>query len=230
MDTEFLPNITMGIHKLDVCTQYEYLGIILDDEINLKKTIGKTVGTASNRCHMLYKMRRKMTKHTATLVYKQTILPVLEYCGFLYNGLTYLQHKRLQIVQNRCLRACLNVKIKYPVVKLHADTNIHYLNVRYDLQLMLLFHKYLYESEHDAEDFGIYLYKPPTGGRTTRSTNTLVLKHPPSRRLGYRRSPLYRGIELWNELDVSCRLEANKEAFRRKAREKISSLHVDRNK
>ena len=57
-------------------------------------------------------MIRAVSRQTAILVYKQTILPVLEYCGYLYNGVLVAQHRRLQLTQNRCLRTCLNVKIK----------------------------------------------------------------------------------------------------------------------
>ena len=79
------PLISMGNTVLKVCTSYEYLGIVLDDCLNFVKTISKTVSTSSNRCFMMNRFRKKVSKPTAILIYKQTILPVLEYCGFLYN-------------------------------------------------------------------------------------------------------------------------------------------------
>ena len=108
-------NISMGLTNLEHTREYEYLGIIMDADFTLVKSVSKSISTASNRNHMLGKMRRAVTQNTATLVYKQTILPVLEYCGFLYNGIINLQHRRLQLTQNRCVRTCLSVRRKYRV-------------------------------------------------------------------------------------------------------------------
>ena len=126
------PNILMGDTRLECCTSYEYLGIILDDCITFKTTISKNVSSASNRCYMLGSMRRRMSLNTAVLVYKQTIMPVLEYCGYLFNGVIQTQHKRLQMVQNRGLRISLNVQRLYHITDLHTDADIDYLGVRFD--------------------------------------------------------------------------------------------------
>ena len=80
------PCIKMGDTVLKLCNKYEYLGIILDCGLSLIQTISKTVSTSSNRCFMLNRFRKKVSKPTAILVYKQTILPVLDYCGYLFNG------------------------------------------------------------------------------------------------------------------------------------------------
>ena len=175
---------------------------------------------------MLGKMRRAVSKDTAILVYKQTILPVLEYCGYLYNGVTLSQHKRLQLTQNRCLRTCLNVKFKYHITDLHSDTNVDLLCIRYDLQLLLLLYKYLNDINHQPNLLGIVYHTPDLGGKVTRSTGTGILAYPPSIKKGYRKSPLYRGIHLWNQLNVSCRLANSKEIFRVKAKAKLVRLHL----
>ena len=216
----------MGTNILDDSDEYEYLGIILDSKFSLVKTVSKSVSTASNRNHMLGKMRRAITKSTAILVYKQTILPVLEYCGYLYNGIVAAQHRRLQQTQNRCLRTCLNVRIKYSVINLHKDTEVDMLCNRYDLQLLLLLYKYLYGNNHLPEELGLRFHVPNCGGRETRSTGTGLLAHPPSVKWGYRRSPLYRGIELWNNMNVSCRLASSREIFRTKAKTKLLELYL----
>ena len=165
-----------------------------------------------------------MSTQTAILIYKQTILPVLEYCGYLFNGVVQAQHRRLQLLQNRCLRVSLNVQRRYHIADLHTDTNVDYLSVRFDIQLLLLIHKYIYDYRHDAHDLGIELQQPVTEGRVTRTTNTSLLKYPPSKTMGYRRSPLYRAISLWNSLNASSRLLTDREAFRAKIKPTIVRL------
>ena len=83
-------DIVMGGHRLELCETYEYLGVKLDYRLNLDRMVGKTISSASNRLYMFSKLRNKMSNHVANRVYKQTILPVLEYCGFLYNGFIFL--------------------------------------------------------------------------------------------------------------------------------------------
>ena len=218
--------IKMGPTILEQCRQYEYLGIILDSNFTLEKSISKTVSSASIRNVMLTKMRRKISTPTALSVYKQTILPVLEYCGYLFNGVIQTQHKRLQLLQNRCLRTSLNVRIKYHVRDLHIDAGIHQLSIRYDLQLMLLLYKYLYGSSHAHEELGLVFQTGPACGRVTRSTNTGLLVYPDSKKIGFRKSPLYRGIDLWNSLNTSCRQANTKNIFRAKALQFIVAAYA----
>ena len=218
-------DITMGSTCLEHVNEYEYLGIILDADFTLVKTVSKSISTASNRNHMLGKMRRSVTKGTAILVYKQTILPVLEYCGYLYNGLIDSQYKRLQYTQNRCLRTCLLVKMKYHVTDLHKDTGVDYLTIRYDMQLLLLIHKYMYANTHNPEELGLRFQQIRPNARVTRQTGTGLLDYPLSIKTGYRRSPLYRGIDLWNRLNSSCRLSSSKDNFRSKAKSKVLELY-----
>ena len=169
-----------------------------------------------------------MSKPTATLVYKQTIMPVLEYCGYLFNGITHAQHKRLQHVQNRCLRTSLNVKLRYHVSDLHKDAEIDYLSTRYDLQLVMLVYKYLHSETHDSSALGLVLQQPAPCGRVMRSTGTGLLEWPNSKLLGYRKSPLYRGISLWNSLSIECRRAETKETFKDLATPIIRTLNIEK--
>ena len=71
-------------------------------------------------------------------------MPVLEYCGFLYNGVASTQHKQLQLTQNRGIRVSLNAQLRYTICNLHLDSNVDELRIWYNMQLSLLLHKYLY--------------------------------------------------------------------------------------
>ena len=93
----------MGGHTLNVKLEYEYLGITIDNKLNFIKSVNKTVSTACHRIYLLSKIRKMMPQITAILIYKQTVLPVLEYCGLLYNGLTSTTISKLQ--QQNCQTA-----------------------------------------------------------------------------------------------------------------------------
>ena len=163
-----------------------------------------------------------MSRKTATLVYKQTIMAV--YCSLLYDGLIQAQHKILQYVQNRCLRICLNVRLKYCIENLHLDTNVDLLCIRFDTQLLTLLHKYLYGGKHDASDLGLYFEESNPNARRTRSTDTGLLAYPACVKKGFRRSPLYRGIDLWNSLAPTSRQTANLNTFKARVVPELRTL------
>ena len=79
-------------------------------------------------------------------------------------------------MQNRGLRISLNVRMRYPVHNLHIDTNVDSLDVRFDIQLLSLIHKYMYGGRHDADELGLHFQKPAARGRVTRSTNKGLLE------------------------------------------------------
>ena len=75
----------------------------------------------------------------------------------------------------------------------------------------------MYGNEHDSKSLGLEFDVPVPGGRVMRSSDTGLLKYPPSNLWGYRKSPIYRGVVLWNQLDASCRKASSKECFKVKA-------------
>ena len=218
------PTIKMGGTVLKVCLEYEYLGITIDNNLNFDKNTGKTISSASRRLYLLCKMRKMIPKSTACLIYKQTILPVLDYCSYLNNGLTNAVQQRLQRVQNRCLRVCLKTNRRHRVTDLHSGCRVDYLDVRADLQLLLLIRKYIYSDAHAAEDFGIVSKVAIENGVRTRSIDRMELIYPTDNKISYRRCPLYRGIDLWNKLPPTCRTNPSVDSFKLQAKSILSTL------
>ena len=177
---------------------------------------------------MFGKVRDSISKRVACLVYKQTIAPVLEYCGYIYNGLTCAHQKKLQRIQNRCLRVCLKVRLKHNILDLHSGTTVKFLGVRYDMQLLTLIHKYVYGGKHDPHSTGIMPKAAPISGRTTRSTGTMELVYPDYNKLGSRKSPLFRGVDLWNRLSPTCRLDINIDSFKQSAEKAVMTWYMSR--
>ena len=218
------PTIVMGGFTLSVVTEYEYLGVIIDNKLNFNRTVNSTISTACLRLYLMGKIRKSLSLATACLIYKQTILPVIDYCSFIYNGLTTTNTKKLQHVQNRCLRTCLITNMRHPVVGLHKKCGVDYLDVRFDIQLLTLMHKLLYSGEHMHEEKGLIFRRPSVAGRITRVTGTAELIYPHDVKLSFRKSPLYRGIDLWNKLPPVCRLDKNRESFKRLAKITVNAL------
>ena len=59
---------------------------------------------------MLDKLRYLVDKKSVVLIYKQTILPYLDYVGFMMLSCSIGHRKSLQVLQNNALRLCLHYR------------------------------------------------------------------------------------------------------------------------
>ena len=81
----------------------------MDSEMNL------TPLTYSNKMFALRKIRKYLTCDAAVLVYKQTIMPIFDYEGFLLISLNNNDKSDLQIMQNDALRYCKGILYVFKV-------------------------------------------------------------------------------------------------------------------
>ena len=88
----------------------------------------------------LRKLRYYICEKGALAFYKQTILPLFEYAGFMLMACTKSDRYDLQIIQNDALRTCFNVKRrdKLSILNMHKKANLLSLEQRRTLQLLYL--------------------------------------------------------------------------------------------
>ena len=86
------------------------------------------------------KIKKFIDKYTRILVYKQTIMSLVEYVSFMLFLNRKCEIDKLQRLQNRCLRMCLDVH--HPkdmtVSNLHMNARIDSLELRRSNQLIKL--------------------------------------------------------------------------------------------
>ena len=137
------------------------------------------------------KIRKFIDKSTANIIYKQTILPILDYGGFLLDSCTQKLRDDLQKLQNKALRIIHGFKlVNAPGIEnLHNMSNIISLRQRREKQLL---HLMLWYSKYD-----IHLLKR---NRITRLQEKVNFKVLPLKTRRYINSPVNRGNVLWNQL------------------------------
>ena len=91
--------------------------------IPLLKNIKKRV---SNKMFVLRKLRKYLNEKAAVQVYKQTIMPIFDYAGFLLISMNEGDKGDLQIMQNDALRFCKNIHMldKVSIPKLHDSVKL----------------------------------------------------------------------------------------------------------
>ena len=85
------------------------------------------------------KIRKYLMEPDAIMLYKHTILPFLEYAGFMLVSCNIEDRKELQKCQNDCLRICTRVNIAdhVKIEDLHSRCKIVSLEQRRRVQLVI---------------------------------------------------------------------------------------------
>ena len=119
---------------------YCYLGSVLNDELTLENEYKALDRKLEQKVYMLGKLRYYIDKRTALLVYKQSVLPYLDYSGFLLVSATQRQIKDLQTLQNNALRLCLRYNLidRVSEGRLHNEAALQNLKQRRKKQLLKL--------------------------------------------------------------------------------------------
>ena len=179
-----------GIH-LKFVDKYKYLGVNLDKELTLNSLLSDVKKSVLQKLFTLRKLRYYITEKTSLSIYKQTILPIFDYAGFMLIACNKSDRNDLQVIQNDALRTCYNVKRRdrLSISKMHKTSNLLSLEQRRTFQLLgLMFcHK----------DSPLNLRRPV---RITRGAARDIFHVERFQNCKYKNSPFYKGANLWKRL------------------------------
>ena len=94
---DFNAKFTLNTQQLDFVTTYNYLGMHLDRNMSLTTLLTKLKSRVVNKIYSSVKIHNMMNVECALSIYKQTILPVLDYTGFLLIACNIRNRSDLQI-------------------------------------------------------------------------------------------------------------------------------------
>ena len=212
--TKKLKIINLDVHinenKISPVRTYKYLGITLDQNLTFNSHINQIIKNSNHKIFMLKRIRQYLTVKSSILVYKNFILPVIEYGSILYMTSNKKLLDRLQTIQNFGLKCCLQVNKRTDTYLIHKSCNINYLKDRRECQLL----KAMFLREKEEE----YKLKR-TEGVQTRSVSTHSLYVPHFLSDQAQKSVMYRGATLWNNQSPSLRCICDKKNFNAKMKQ-----------
>ena len=188
---------------LQIVSSYKYLGITLDQGLNYNLHSNRIVSSVSGKLKQFQRMRSFLSVKAALLVYKGTILPLLEYGDL------------LQVLQNKCLRCALNKGIETSSDDLHNEASL--LKLKYRREQHLLSYMYDWASDPSA------LSKRSGLGVATRSTKKKLIKLRKPSTEKFKKSLAYYGPKRWNNLNVDLQLASSKYSYKEMVRKMVQS-------
>ena len=111
-----------GNAQLDRVGNYKYLGLEIDTNLDYHLHRQKLIGNVHSKINYLTTIRSFLTTSAALTIYKSTILPLIDYCDFVYDQNISYTNQQIQKLQNRALRVVFNQhRIRYDL-RLSTDT------------------------------------------------------------------------------------------------------------
>ena len=112
--------------------QYKYLGITIDEILSFHTHLNNTIKIVAHKIFLLHKIRF----YASIRIYKTMILPYLDYGDIFFANTNSKQLKKLQTLQNRALRMCLNTRIDTPTEILHQSVQLPKLNPKRESHIL----------------------------------------------------------------------------------------------
>ena len=193
--------LTLGNTLLENVKEYKYLGVTIDSQLNFQTYRSAVINRVNLKINHFRKIRTYMTLDSALLLYKGTILPILEYADFVYDFNIKYINKQLQIIQNTALyivynQHALTYDLKDSTETLHRKTGLYRLTHRRRIHMISFIFNYIDKHEFlDVRDIN------------TRRRDGILFNVEGMDNLNYkaRQDPMYRAMMAWNSLPVFIR-------------------------
>ena len=99
-------SLCLANNELEFVEQFKYLGITLDKHMSLNPLLTDFKKKVVGQLLKLRKLHKMITTKCAILIYKQTVLPLLDYAVFLLHSCNVSDTDDLQVLQNDALWTC----------------------------------------------------------------------------------------------------------------------------
>ena len=180
--------------SLDYVSYYKYFGMTLDSSLSFNKHVNNVIQSAAHKMYMLGKIRPYITNNACIQIYKSMILPYIDYGDIIYASTNQLNLRKIQSLQNRCLKICLGLRHTTPTQNLSSSAQVAHLNKRRTAHLR----NYMFKNKTNDE----LIDSRPI---LTRARDGPIFKMTKPNLEIYKGSCLYRGVIEWNSLPVQIR-------------------------
>ena len=214
------------IHQIDIngdwvdrVSKMKYLGVWLDDQLNLKHHITMKCRTAMLNLQRIKLIRQYITKEACHTLVRGLVISHLDYSNAIFCGLPNCTIKKLECVQRIAARLIWGVK-KYDSITEHMKS-LHVITtrilIRQRIQFKLLIIVYNCVNGTAPEYLQNLITINPVncdGLRSDQQYKKLVVPRTKCKTLAYQ-SFSVQGPELWNKLPDVIRRAANINEFKK---------------
>ena len=193
---------TMGNEELEIVQNFKYLGIILDGELKYDLYLKDVKQKVGYKIVQLARIKKYMNTKQSIYVYKSKVLPFFDYGDILYEGSAQTLTNKLQRLQNRALKICLQLPPRSSTALVHKTAKLNYLGDRRNSHLL----RYAYKKCENVDN----RIEPR---RATRAHDAPMLKYVNAKKKIAKKSVEYKAETSWNKLTPAKRSFESYEDF-----------------
>ena len=90
-------------------TSFKYLGVVLDSRLTFSDHVCHLKSKTYSKIKLPRRVRNILNQGTALTMYKTLILPIFDYCDFIYDRISLYDQETLQKLQNCAFKTILRV-------------------------------------------------------------------------------------------------------------------------
>ena len=124
---------------IEICNNVKFLGVVLDQHLNWKAHISYIKAKGIKALNLLKKLSHTTwgaSRDTLFMIYKATVLSILDYCCPIYSSASDAALKSLNALHHEGIRLCTGAFRSSPCVSLLAEASMLPLSLRRDLITM----------------------------------------------------------------------------------------------
>ena len=211
-----LPEVNISVDgvALKNVTSYKYLGLTLDSQLRYTKHVNKVISGVSLKLKHFRRMRSFLNTKAAVMVYKNMLLPIIEYGDIFMTGSSAETKRKFQVLQNKGLRCALNTDKYSCADELHEEVGLLKLKFRREEHML----SYMYDLSKDTSKLSC----PKKYAIATRSSKKKLFKIKRPRTEKFKKSLAYMGPKKWNKLPEDLQHTVSKVEFKARVHERIN--------
>ena len=216
-------NLRIGSDVLQNSVCEKLLGVKIDQSLSWKYQIDHICSIMSSRIYLLSKIKKYLDIVCRKLFYNGYILPIIDYCCIVWSGCSSESLARILKLQKRAARLILDADPLSPSEPLFKQLGWMTVDQRIKYHKCLLTYKCVKTDEaptYLSEKFKFISDSNPYLLRNTAKGNLVTPK--PNKEL-YKKSFVYSGSVLWNDLPSSVRCVNNTNTFKKRMKDLILS-------
>lgn len=220
---ELHDNPKIGRIRIGEVNEFKYLGIIFDSTLTWGSHINYVENKVSVLCGAMRRVSDFVSRKALLSFYYGCVHSLLQYVIAVWGNACKSRLKKLQVIQNRCVKIIYKLPFLYPTLNLYSNTSHGILPIRgmVDLQTCTFVHDIRFNTHKHHN-----LYLPVVSStRSTRQANHLV-RIRASTSLGQKRISV-KGPILFNSLPSNLRSIENKSTFKAKLKHHFKSKVID---
>lgn len=215
-------NIMLNSYRIEEVKSFKYLGLILDSTLCWFDHIKYVEKKVSSLCGIMRRVSYFVSRSTLLKIYFAHIHSCLNYLIIAWGQACKSSLRKLQTLQNRCLKTIFKIPVLFPTLQLYSEIshNILPINGLCDLQTII----YVYDTIHN-NNFHHSIQLPTTAhSYPTRNANNLRLSRAHTM-FGQKRISII-GPKKYNQLPLELKQINNRGIFKLKLKKYLKeNLH-----